>query len=156
MTSNLGSQHLMRIDSLGEEAARAAVMDEVRKTFRPEFINRVDETLVFSPLTGAELRRIVSIQIERTRQRLAERGLTLELTLAAEQLIAERGFDPVYGARPLKRVIRQLVENPLAQAILAGEYQEGDGIRVDCDMTRSVLVFGKSAAGAPVVQEKVN
>ena len=152
MTSNLGSEHMQRIDEIGPQGVEAAVMESVRRTFRPEFINRVDETIVFAALSAANLREIVSIQLDRLRARVADRELDLEFTAAAESLLAQRGYDPAYGARPLKRVIRQLVENPLAQAMLSAEYTPGDRVRVDSDPTTSVLVFRKAtdavAAGA--------
>ena len=147
MTSNLGSEQLMKIEQIGEQAAFAAVMEAVRRTFRPEFINRIDETIVFKPLTREQLRQIVSIQIERLQGRLAERGLAIRLTDAARELLAERGYDPVYGARPLRRVIRQLLENPLAQALLRGDFRDGDTVLVDCDPTTSVLVFRSEERG---------
>lgn len=127
-------------------------MDAVRHTFRPELINRIDETIVFSPLSFEQLRAIVDIQIGQLQRRLEERGLRVELTAGAGELLARRGYDPVYGARPLKRAIRQLIDNPLAQALLAGDFQAGDTIRIDCDPTTSVLVFRRQAAaeGAPL------
>ncbi len=153
MTSNLGSEHLSRIDQLGREAAEAAVLEAVRKTFRPEFINRIDDTIVFAPLDKGELRQIVEIQIRDLGARLGERGLAIELTDSAKQLLAERGFDPVYGARPLKRVIRKLLENPLAQAILRGELRAGDLVRVDSDPTSSVLILQPAAELVAVERE---
>jgi ATP-dependent Clp protease ATP-binding subunit ClpB len=140
MTSNLGSEHLVEAAGDGE-AAREAVMDAVRRAFRPEFINRVDDMVVFDALNREQLRSIVDIQLRLVAARLAERGLQLETTGAAQDLIAARGFDPVYGARPLKRAIRGLLENPLAQSILRGDYQIGDTVRVDADAGGTSLVF---------------
>ncbi|HJO03778.1 MAG TPA: ATP-dependent chaperone ClpB [Acidobacteriota bacterium] len=152
MTSNLGSEHMHRLDEIGRDGVEAAVMEAVRRTFRPEFVNRIDETIVFAPLTPSQLQEIVRIQLTALQARVADRNLEIEFSEAAEQLLAERGYDPVYGARPLKRLIRQLVENPLAQAILSGEFIEGDRVRVDTDPTTSVLAFRASretaAAGA--------
>ena len=148
MTSNLGSEHMQRLDEIGPEGIEAAVMDAVRQTFRPEFVNRIDETIVFSPLSVAQLQEIVRIQLRQLRERVADRNLEIEFSEAAEQLLAEQGYDPVYGARPLKRLIRQLVENPLARAILAGEFVDGDHIRVDTDPTTSVLTFRRTRATA--------
>ena len=148
MTSNLGSEHMQRLDEIGPEGIEAAVMDAVRRTFRPEFVNRIDETIVFSPLSVAQLQEIVRIQLRQLRERVADRNLEIEFSEAAEQLLAEQGYDPVYGARPLKRLIRQLVENPLARAILAGEFVDGDHIRVDTDPTTSVLAFRRTRATA--------
>ena len=130
MTSNLGSHHILE-EGLTEELLRERVMRDVREHFRPEFLNRIDETVIFSRLTREQLTDIVDIQLERLRRRLAERDLTLELTDAAKAWLADRGFDPVYGARPLKRVIRQELEDRLAQALLQGRIPDGSTVRVD-------------------------
>ncbi|WP_127477842.1 ATP-dependent chaperone ClpB [Sulfurivermis fontis] len=132
MTSNLGSQLIQEM--AGEEhyqEMKAAVMEVVGKHFRPEFINRVDEVVVFHPLAREQIHSIANIQIGYLRKRLAEREMRLELTEAALDKLGEAGFDPVYGARPLKRAIQQQIENPLAQAILSGRFMPGDTIRVD-------------------------
>lgn len=141
MTSNLGSSHLAAPEVEDREQARDAVLNEVRQAFRPEFVNRIDDMVVFDPLTKKQLRAIVSIQLRLVGQRMADRGLDLEVSDAAESILAERGFDPVYGARPLKRAIRQLLENPLAQAILAGEFTVGGTVHVDADPSATMLVF---------------
>jgi ATP-dependent Clp protease ATP-binding subunit ClpB len=131
MTSNLGSQV---IQELAGEAnyprMKEAVMEIVQQHFRPEFINRVDDIVVFHPLSREHLRSIVDIQVSYLRKRLADRDIALELDDAARDLLGEAGFDPVYGARPLKRAIQQQVENPLAQRILRGEFGPGDTIQV--------------------------
>ncbi len=132
MTSNLGSDVIQTL--AGEEhydQMKAAVMTVVGQHFRPEFINRIDDVVVFHPLQRAQIRRIADIQIDHLRQRLAEREIGLTLTTAALDKLGEAGFDPVYGARPLKRAIQQLLENPLAQEILAGKFQADDVIEVD-------------------------
>jgi ATP-dependent Clp protease ATP-binding subunit ClpB len=132
MTSNLGSEVIQEMS--GEEHyddMRSAVMEVVRQSFRPEFINRLDEIVVFHPLMQAEIRAIASLQVEELRKRLQEREIALDISSAALDLLGEVGFDPVYGARPLKRAIRQQLENRLAQEILAGRYAEGDTIHVD-------------------------
>ncbi|HET6628842.1 MAG TPA: AAA family ATPase, partial [Woeseiaceae bacterium] len=137
MTSNLGSQVIQEL--AGEqnyEAMKAAVMDIVSQHFRPEFINRVDDLVVFRPLGREHIRRIVDIQLGYLHQRLADRDMQLVLTEAARDRLAEAGFDPVYGARPLKRAIQQQVENPLAQEILKGRFQPGDTIEVGVADTR--------------------
>ena len=121
----------------------------MRNTFRPEFLNRIDETILFHPLTPGQIGDIVGIQLGELNGRLADKHLRLELTEEASDFIAERGFDPAYGARPLKRVIRRLVENPLAQSILAGEFVDGDLIRGDVDASASILVFRKIANLSP-------
>jgi ATP-dependent Clp protease ATP-binding subunit ClpB len=132
MTSNLGSQMIQEM--AGEEhyeAMKAAVMEVVGSHFRPEFINRIDDVVVFHPLGRDQIRAIAGLQIEILRQRLQERDIGLVLTDAALDLLGEAGFDPVYGARPLKRAIQSQLENPLAQEILAGRFGPGDVIRVD-------------------------
>jgi ATP-dependent Clp protease ATP-binding subunit ClpB len=115
--------------------------------FRPEFLNRIDEIIVFEPLTREQLGKIVELQLERLRARLAERGVQLVLTEAAKEHLAEAGWDPTYGARPLKRAIQRLVENPLALRLLEGEFEEGDTVRVD--VTHGELVFTKAQAAEP-------
>jgi ATP-dependent Clp protease ATP-binding subunit ClpB len=143
MTSNLGS-HLSQ-EKAGEEnydEMKRSVMEIVGQHFRPEFINRVDDVVVFHPLQQAQLRRIAGIQIAYLDRRLKERSMGIELTDAALDKLAEVGFDPVYGARPLKRVIQQRLENRLAQEILQGRFSEGDVIRVD--VKEGEFVFEKS------------
>ncbi len=138
MTSNIGSRW---IKELGVEAARERVMEELDRTFRPEFLNRVDEIILFHSLTREDLKRIVDIQMERLRGLLAQRQMGLEWTDALREHLAEVGYDPVFGARPLKRVIQREVQDPLALAILRGEFREGDTVRVDVRDGR--VVFGK-------------
>ena len=131
MTSNLGSQMIQEMS--GEEnyeTMKSAVMDVVGTHFRPEFINRVDDVVVFHPLSREHIRHIVDIQLGYLRDRLAERDMRIHLSDAARDRLADAGFDPVYGARPLKRAIQQQVENPLAQAILEGKFKPGDVIEV--------------------------
>ncbi|MGD8939396.1 MAG: ATP-dependent chaperone ClpB [Gammaproteobacteria bacterium] len=142
MTSNLGSQVIQEM--AGEEHYRAmkeAVMEIVGRHFRPEFINRIDETVVFHPLGREQIRSITNIQVGYMRKRLLERHMDIEFTEAALDKIGEAGFDPVYGARPLKRAIQQRVENPLAQKILAGEFTAEDVIVVDA--SGEDIVFSK-------------
>lgn len=143
MTSNLGSQQIQELHS--EEnynAMKNAVMETVSSHFRPEFINRIDEVVVFHPLGQEQIRLIANIQFEYLRKRLAERQIGIELTELALDKLGEAGFDPVYGARPLKRAIQQQVENPLAQDILSGKFIAGDVIHVDTGSEG--LVFTKS------------
>ncbi|TCK17350.1 ATP-dependent Clp protease ATP-binding subunit ClpB [Thiogranum longum] len=147
MTSNLGSQQIQ--DLAGEDnydRMKSAVMDVVAGHFRPEFINRIDDVVVFHPLGREQIRAITTIQIEYLRQRLAERDLGLELSKAALDKLGEAGFDPVYGARPLKRAIQQQLENPLAQEILAGRFHPGEIIQVD--VKDDTLVFDKGETQA--------
>jgi ATP-dependent Clp protease ATP-binding subunit ClpB len=134
MTSNLGSQVIQ--EHAGEKnytRMKSAVMEIVTQSFRPEFINRIDDIVVFHPLGSAQIRAIVDIQLGQLRRRLMERGMELVLDDAARDLLGEAGFDPVYGARPLKRAIQQQIENPLAQRLLQGAYGPGDCIRVGVD-----------------------
>jgi ATP-dependent Clp protease ATP-binding subunit ClpB len=134
MTSNLGSQVIQ--EHAGEKnytRMKSAVMEVVTQSFRPEFINRIDDIVVFHPLGSAQIRAIVDIQLGQLRRRLMERGMELVLDDAARDLLGEAGFDPVYGARPLKRAIQQQIENPLAQRLLQGAYGPGDCIRVGVD-----------------------
>ncbi len=133
MTSNLGSSRIQEHADAGDpyETMKASVLEVVGQHFRPEFINRVDEMVVFHPLEREQIRQIASIQMGLLRKRLEGHGYNLEVSEAALDRIGEAGFDPVYGARPLKRAIQQEVENPLAQKILAGEFQAGDTIAVD-------------------------
>ncbi|MES0327813.1 MAG: AAA family ATPase, partial [Gammaproteobacteria bacterium] len=131
MTSNLGSHQIQELSGSGNyDEMKKAVMDIVGQHFRPEFINRVDETVVFHPLGREQIRTIAKIQIEHLRQRLHEQDIAIEISEAALDKIGETGFDPVYGARPLKRAIQQYLENPLAQQLLLGEYIAGDIIEV--------------------------
>jgi ATP-dependent Clp protease ATP-binding subunit ClpB len=118
--------------------------DAMRDVFRPEFLNRVDEIVEFTALTREELGEIVGLQLERLRGRLAERGLGLELTDAAEEALTEAGWDPTYGARPLKRAIQRLLENPLALRLLEGDFGEGDVVRVDAE--NGELTFARTGA----------
>ena len=134
MTSNIGSQYLLEgVTPAGEikPEARDLVMAELRRHFRPEFLNRVDDIVLFKPLTQAEIERIVDLMLDDLRGRLAERRMTLEVTEEARRFIAEQGFDPVYGARPLRRFIAREVETRIGRALLAGEVREGATIRVD-------------------------
>ena len=146
MTSNLGSQMIQELSAddtpEGYTKMKATVMGVVQAHFRPEFINRLDDIVVFHPLDKAQIREIAKIQLRGLEKRLAERGIRLELAEKALDFLGNVGFDPVYGARPLKRAIQQQIENPLAQKILGGDYGNGDVVRVDAEGGR--LVFGKA------------
>lgn len=141
MTSNLGSDRIQALSGEGYEAMKAAVMDVVSGHFRPEFLNRVDDMVVFHPLDATEIRQIARIQIDGLIQRLKERELSLNVTDAALDHLGKAGFDPVYGARPLKRAIQHELENVLAQRILAGEFVSGDAVVVD--VADGELIFTK-------------
>jgi ATP-dependent Clp protease ATP-binding subunit ClpB len=142
MTSNLGSNVIHELAGEGNyQRMKTAVMEIVQQNFKPEFINRIDDIVVFHPLGTEQIRAIVDIQLGLLRRRLLERDLELELDNAARDSLGEAGFDPVYGARPLKRAIQQQIENPLAQMILGGAFQPGDRIRVGVE--KGVLHFAK-------------
>jgi ATP-dependent Clp protease ATP-binding subunit ClpB len=153
MTSNIGSQILQEAlagrDDGSEipEGVRGAVMDAVRGEFRPEFLNRVDEIVLFHPLTRAELRRIVEIQLGRFSKLLEDRKLALEISDAAKDVLAREGYDPVYGARPLKRALQRLVLDPLAMQLLQGQFEPGD--TVVADAAGDALAFRKKGDAAP-------
>jgi ATP-dependent Clp protease ATP-binding subunit ClpB len=145
MTSNLGSQRIQELAGENNYAQmKSEVMEIVGTHFRPEFINRVDDVVVFHPLEAEHIRRIVDIQLQYLHRRLNERDIALELDEAARDKLAKAGFDPVYGARPLKRAIQQQLENPLAQRILSGEFGPGDTINVSA--TDLTLTFEKGVA----------
>jgi ATP-dependent Clp protease ATP-binding subunit ClpB len=155
MTSNIGSQYIVdagaQTDPRSWERVEQRVRDELRNHFRPEFLNRVDDIIVFRQLSRQDLVHIVDLQLERLEHMLAQRHLALEVTPEAKALIAEQGYDPVYGARPLKRVIQRLLQNPIALELLEGNFHEGDTIRVERD--GDVLKFERLEAGAPEIPE---
>jgi ATP-dependent Clp protease ATP-binding subunit ClpB len=147
MTSNLGSHLIQEMAHTGDyEAMKTAVMEVVGTHFRPEFINRVDETVVFHPLAREQIRKIAEIQLSHLRKRLEERDMELEISTEALDRIGEAGFDPVYGARPLKRAVQHQIEDPLAQKILSGEFGPGNVIKID--VAGDALSFVKAAKAA--------
>jgi ATP-dependent Clp protease ATP-binding subunit ClpB len=151
MTSNAGSQIIKQMGPTADRAAlREAVLSELDRFFRPEFLNRVDEIILFHNLTPEHLARIVEIQLRRLGELLRNRGLTLELTAEARRWLAERGYDPVFGARPLKRVIQRDLLDPLATAVLEGQTRDGDHIVADVDMDGEALVFSTIPQGEGV------
>ena len=144
MTSNLGSQYIQEYSEKGEfEKMKQVVMENVAQHFRPEFINRIDESIVFHTLGREQIRAITGIQIEWLRKRLQEKDMDLVLSTAALDKLSEAGFDPVYGARPLKRVIQQTLENPLAQQLLQGKFMPGDVIEANIEKDRLVFSVRK-------------
>jgi len=155
MTSNIGSTAIAATSGRAGDAAydqmKREVTDALRSHFRPEFLNRVDEVIVFHALTDDDLAAIVDLLVVDLERRLAGQDLVLELTAAAKALIVREGTDPAFGARPLKRTIQRLVENPLARAIVAGEFRPGDRITADADLVSGTLVF--SSEGATVVTD---
>ncbi len=156
MTSNVGTQYIQGTGAIGfrtneesrvqRERTRKEVEGELRKTFRPEFLNRVDEVIVFSPLSQEELYRIVDLEVAKVNDRMQEHGVSLELSEAARVWLAREGYDPAFGARPLKRVIQRYVENPLSKRLIAGEYRQGEVIMVDC--VNEELIFKRKEVSA--------
>ena len=144
MTSNLGSHYIQELVH-DEERMREAVWEVLRQHFRPEFLNRVDEVVIFRPLTMEDLKQIVEIQIKRLGRLLEERRIRIQLTERAKERLAAEGFDPVYGARPLKRVIQRRIQDKLAEAILEGRVREGDTVEVDYDPDADEFVFRRVA-----------
>ena len=149
MTSNIGSPQILEAQQTGAsyEDMRSVVMGELRQHFRPEFLNRVDETVVFHPLASGQLVKIVEIQLERLRTRLAERRIQLAITPAALAWLGERGYDPVYGARPLKRLIQKELETPLARLLVKGELRDGETASIDRKDNTLIIVPTVSAEG---------
>jgi ATP-dependent Clp protease ATP-binding subunit ClpB len=145
MTSNLGSELIQDISRHGDYfEMKDAVMEVVGKHFRPEFINRIDEIVVFHPLDQKQIKSIAKIQINRLQKRLRERDYSIFITDEALDYLTATGYDPIYGARPLKRAIQQHIENPLAQEILAGRFVPGDMIQID--LKKDKIVFSKAEA----------
>jgi ATP-dependent Clp protease ATP-binding subunit ClpB len=130
MTSNIGSQYILELGERDWERAEQMVLGELRRHFKPEFLNRVDDVIVFRPLTREQLEHIVDLQLKRLERLLADRKIAIEVTPEAKRVLAEEGFDPVFGARPLKRAIQRLIQNPLALAVLEGRFGEGDRVLV--------------------------
>ena len=146
LTSNIGADHLLALDdNAPAEAARSEIMTEMHQVFRPEFLNRLDEILLFRRLSRNDMGAIVTIQIARLQSRLAERGISLNLDEAAQNWLAAQGYDPQFGARPLQRVIQNKVQNPLAEALLDGRFQDGDVIALGLDQAADRLTFNAVA-----------
>ncbi len=150
MTSNLGSQNIQeyfakakgqRLNAEGKADLEKEVMGELKRHFRPEFLNRVDDVIIFQSLDESEIERIVDIQLEKLKQRLAQQNLTLDVDAAAKKLLAKEGYDPQFGARPLKRAVQERILNPLSMRLLEGEFKPGDRIKVS--VRDEELVFQK-------------
>ena len=159
MTSNLGTGDLGRANAIGfrrgdasyeaqRERTRATIEDALKRTFRPEFLNRLDETLVFDALTRDDLHRIVELMAAAVQSRLEEQEIALTVSDAARDWLVNEGYDPVFGARPLRRAVQRHIENPLAGRILNGEFSPGDTVYVDVDADGKGLSF--AAASSPV------
>ncbi|HUL85958.1 MAG TPA: ATP-dependent chaperone ClpB [Actinomycetota bacterium] len=152
MTSNLGSG-VFREPGVSKEKVRGSILEDVGTFFRPEFVNRIDEIVIFEPLTKDDLRTIADIQVRQLARRLSERKLTLQLTDAAYELLSEEGYDPAFGARPLKRLLQRELENPLAMKLLAGEIRDGDTVLVDVEDGRLTIRAAQGVAGEGRGQE---
>jgi ATP-dependent Clp protease ATP-binding subunit ClpC len=151
MTSNAGTRDVRKTSSLGfskaseisdYEAMKSKVMDELKRIFNPEFLNRVDETIVFNPLGKAEIAKIVDIQLREVMQKLEERSVKLDVSQSAKELILEKGFDPILGARPLRRSIQHLLEDRLAEEFLNKRFDDGDLVHIDAG--NGELIFTKA------------
>jgi len=140
MTSNIGSQQIQELGTKNEEEMRKSVLTALRAQFRPEFLNRIDDIVIFHPLGLPELMSIIEIQIKNLKQRLAEKKLALALTDRAKKYLAQEGYDPIYGARPLKRIIQRDILNPLALQLLQGDFKEGDTIEADVSPNRTLVL----------------
>ena len=142
MTSNIGSQHIQELKGKDEGEMRKMVMEALRSQFRPEFLNRVDDLIIFHPLGIEQLKNIVEIQLKHLMKRLADKKIVVELTEKAKEYLANEGFDPIYGARPLKRIIQRDIQNPLALKLIDGTFKEGDKVKIGAE--KGKLVFEKA------------
>jgi ATP-dependent Clp protease ATP-binding subunit ClpB len=156
MTSNVGSTAIFELAGTEPERARKEAMEALRASFRPEFINRIDEIVIFNPLGKEQLARIVVLLLKDVEKLLSDRQITLELTPAATELLLSEGYDPAYGARPLRRTIQRLIQDPLAREILNGTILPGDHIRVDRDGKKDAMKFGRVPANKPAAAAKTS
>jgi ATP-dependent Clp protease ATP-binding subunit ClpB len=156
MTSNVGSTAIFELAGTEPERAREEAMEALRASFRPEFINRIDEIVIFNPLGKEQLARIVVLLLKDVEKLLSDRQITLELTPAATELLLSEGYDPAYGARPLRRTIQRLIQDPLAREILNGTILPGDHIRVDRDGKKDAMKFGRVPANKPAAAAKTS
>jgi ATP-dependent Clp protease ATP-binding subunit ClpB len=147
MTSNIGSTYILEHTGDDRAVVEAQVTSALRQHFRPEFLNRVDDIIIFRPLGKDQIEHIIDLQLKRLEKLLADRKLTLELTPEAREVLATEGYDPAFGARPLKRAIQRLLQNPLALAVLEGRFVEGDRIVVGVD-PKGELTFRKTGEPA--------
>lgn len=161
MTSNLGTEFIRKSGSLGflqraaseeDRLAHEKIEKALKSTFRPEFLNRIDEIITFSQLTLEQMYDIVDLQMKEVQERLSEHGLSVEITPAARQWLAEAGYDPTFGARPLRRALQKHIESPLSVSLLSGEFSSGDTIQVDVNEQGEKLVFNRVSQEIPVVQ----
>jgi ATP-dependent Clp protease ATP-binding subunit ClpB len=154
MTSNVGSTAIFELSEKDPERARKEAMEALRASFRPEFINRIDEIVIFNPLGKDQLARIVGLLLKNVERLLAERQISLELTPAATEVLLREGYDPAYGARPLRRTIQRLIQDPLALQILEGKVLPGDRVRVDRDAQKESMLFERITAKQPAAAGK--
>ena len=152
MTSNVGSQAIAEFSGKDDEAMKRAVDEAMRATFKPEFLNRIDDIVVFHPLGMAQIEKIVDIQLNDVRERLAKERMTLAVTPAAKQMLAVGGLDPVFGARPLKRLIQTEVVDCIASAIIDGRVREGDQVTIDVDADGVFYVAEDATGPAPTYE----
>jgi ATP-dependent Clp protease ATP-binding subunit ClpB len=149
MTSNLGSREILAVQD-DDKQVREAALAVLREHFKPEFLNRIDDIVVFKKLGKEQITKIIDVQLERLRKMLADRDVSIELEDSAKELLVKEGYDPVYGARPLKRAIQTLIQNPLAVKLLQGEIQSGQTVRIsaeDGEMKFTPVESEKKAAG---------
>ena len=155
MTSNVGSTAIFELSSKDPELARKQAMEALRASFRPEFLNRIDEIVIFNPLGKEQLERIVGLLLKSVEKLLAERQITLELTPAAEELLLREGYDPAYGARPLRRTIQRMIQDPLALQILEGKVLPGEHVRMDRDGKKDAMRFANAPAKQPASAARI-
>ena len=157
MTSNLGTEFVRAGGTLGflqqannaeDRAAHEKIEKALKSTFRPEFLNRIDEIIMFAPLSIEQMRSIVDLQMDEVRQRLEEHGLHVELTEAAREWLAQSGYDPAFGARPLRRALQKFIESPLSISLLSGEFKQGDTVRVDYDAEKGITFTPSSQSSS--------
>ena len=151
MTSNVGSSWIQELGAKDKSQMEEQVFEALRSTFKPEFLNRIDDIIIFNSLGRSEISRIVDLQLMRLQKLLADRKVSLELTAGARELLFREGYDPSYGARPLRRALQQLVQDKLAMKMLDGEILPGDQIIADADPDRGELVFEKADSPKHVV-----
>jgi ATP-dependent Clp protease ATP-binding subunit ClpB len=155
MTSNVGSTAIFELANKDPESARKEAMEALRASFRPEFLNRIDEIVIFNPLGKEHLERIVGLLLKSVEKLLEERQIALELTPAAKELLLREGYDPAYGARPLRRTIQRLIQDPLALQILEGKVLPGDHVRVDRDGQKDAMKFERSKTKQPAAAARI-
>ena len=155
MTSNVGSTVISELAGRDHESARKEAMDALRASFRPEFINRIDEIVIFNPLGKEQLAKIVGLLLKNVEKLLAERQITLELTPAAQELLLREGYDPAYGARPLRRTIQRLIQDPLALQMLEGVVLPGDHVIVDRDGRKDAMRFERAPSKQPAAAARI-